>query len=59
MKIGGRHSNNLRYAGDLILLAESSKDLKRLLMKVKNKVPKQDSISTSRDKNRFLVKIVA
>lgn len=35
MKIGGRHTNNLRCADDTISLAESSSDLKPLLMKVK------------------------
>lgn len=34
-KIGGRNSNNLRCADDIILPAESSNDLKRLLMKGK------------------------
>ena len=35
IKIAGRNSNNLRYAGDTILMAESEEDLKSLLMKVK------------------------
>ena len=34
MKIAGRNINNLRYADDTILMAES-KELKSLLMKVK------------------------
>ena len=35
IKIAGRNSNNLRYADDTTLLAESEKELKSLLMKVK------------------------
>ena len=34
-KIAGRNINNLRYADDTILMAESEEDLKSLLMKVK------------------------
>ena len=33
--IAGRNINNLRYADDTTLMAESEKELKRLLMKVK------------------------
>ena len=35
IKIAGRNINNLRYADDTTLLAESEEELKRLLMKVK------------------------
>ena len=35
IKIAGRNTNNLRYADDTILMAESKKELKSLLMKVK------------------------
>ena len=35
IKIVGRNINNLRYAGDTTLMAESEEKLKRLLMKVK------------------------
>ena len=35
IKISGRNINNLRYAGDTTLMAESEQELKRLLMKVK------------------------
>ena len=35
IKIAGRNINNLRYADDTTLLAESKKELKSLLMKVK------------------------
>ena len=34
-KIAGRNINNLRYADDTTLMAESKEELKRLLMKVK------------------------
>ena len=35
IKIAGRNINNLRYADDTTLLAESEEELNRLLMKVK------------------------
>ena len=35
IKIAGRNINNLRYAYDTTLMAESEEELKRLLMKVK------------------------
>ena len=35
IKIGGRNINNLRYADDTPLMAESEEELKSLLMKVK------------------------
>ena len=35
IKISGRNINNLRYADDTTLIAESKEELKRLLMKVK------------------------
>ena len=35
IKIAGRNINNLRYAGDTILMAESEEELKSLLMNVK------------------------
>ena len=35
IKIAGRNINNLRYASDTTLLAESEEELKSLLMKVK------------------------
>ena len=36
IKIAGRNISNLRYAGDTTLTAESNKELKSLLMKVKD-----------------------
>ena len=35
IKIAGRNSNNLRYADDTTLMAESKEELKNLLMEVK------------------------
>ena len=40
IKIAGRNNNNLRYADDTTLMAESEEDLKSLLMKVKNESEK-------------------
>ena len=40
IKIAGRNINNLRYADDTILLAESKEELKSLLMKVKEESEK-------------------
>ena len=40
IKIGGRNINNLRYADDTTLMAESEEELKSLLMKVKEKSEK-------------------
>ena len=35
IKIAGRNINNLRYAGDTTLMAESEEELKSLLVQVK------------------------
>ena len=35
IKIAGRNINNLRYAGDTTLMAETKEELKSLLKKVK------------------------
>ena len=40
IKIAGRNINNLRYAFDTTLMAESEKELKSLLMKVKGEIEK-------------------
>ena len=40
IKIAGRKLNNLRYADDTILMAESEEELKSLLMKVKEESEK-------------------
>jgi len=40
IKIAGRNMNNLRYADDTTLMAESEEELKSLLMKVKEESEK-------------------
>ena len=40
IKISGRNINNLRYADDTTLIAESEEELKSLLMKVKEESEK-------------------
>ena len=42
IKIAGRNINNLRYADDTTLMAESKEKLKNLLMKVKEESEKVD-----------------
>ena len=42
IKISGRNINNLRYADDTTLMAESEEELKSLLMKVKEESEKVD-----------------
>ena len=42
IKTAGRNINNLRYADDTTLMAESEEDLKSLLMKVKEESEKAD-----------------
>ena len=40
IKIAGRNINNLRYADDTTIMAESKEELKSLLMKVKEESEK-------------------
>ena len=40
IKIAGRNINNLKYADDTTLMAESKEELKSLLMKVKEESEK-------------------
>ena len=40
IKIAGRNINNLRYADDTTLMAESKEEMKSLLMKVKRRAKK-------------------
>ena len=42
IKIDGRYIDNLRYADDTTLMAESEEEIKRLLMKVKEESEKTD-----------------
>ena len=48
IKIAGRNINNLRYADDTTLMAESEEELKNLLMKVKKESEKVGLNSTFR-----------
>ena len=54
IKISGRNIHNLRYIGDTPLMAESEKELKSLLMKVK-----EESEKTAVKLNFQITKIVA
>ena len=42
IKIAGKNINNLRYADDTTLIAESGEELKSLMMKVKEESEKVD-----------------
>ena len=53
IKISGRNSNNLRYADDTTLVAESKDELKSLLMKVKEESQK-GWLKTQHSKNEFM-----
>ena len=56
IKIAGRNNNNLRYADDTTLMAESEEELKSLLMKVKEESEKTGlKLSIQRKK----IKIIA
>ena len=50
IKIARRNINNLRYAGDTTLIAESNKELKSLLMKVKEESEKAGLKQHSKNK---------
>ena len=49
IKIAGRNINNLRYADDTTLMAQSEEELKSLLMKVKVESEKVGLSSTLRN----------
>ena len=53
MKIARRNINNLRYADDTILMAESEEELKSLLMKVKHKSEK-DGLKLNIQKTKIM-----
>ena len=55
IKIARRNINNLRYADDTILTAESEEKLKSLLMKVKEESEKA-GLNLNIKKNEFLIK---
>ena len=50
IKIAGRNINNLRYADDTSLMAESKEELKSLLMKVKEE-SKKNCLKTQNSEN--------
>ena len=54
IKIAGRNSNNLRYAGDTILMEESKDILKSLLMKMKQESEKA-GIKLNVQKSKIMV----
>ena len=56
IKIAGRNINNLRYADDTTLMAESEEELKSLLMKVKGK---EESLKVGLKLNIQKTKIMA
>ena len=47
IKIARRNINNLRYADDTTLMAESEEELKSLLMKMKQESEKVDKVQHS------------
>ena len=53
IKIAGRNINNLRYAGDTTLMAETKEELKSLLMKVKEESEKVGLNSTFRKRRSW------
>ena len=53
IKIAGRNINNLRYADDTTLLAESEEELKSLLMKVKEESEK-DGLKLNIQKSKIM-----
>ena len=54
IKIAGRNINNLRYADDTTLMAESEKELKSLLMKVKEE-SENVGLKFNMQKNKIMV----
>ena len=51
-KIARRNINNLRYAGDTILMAESEEELKSLLIKLKEE-SKKSGLNSFKPASRF------
>ena len=54
IKIDGRNINNLRYADDTTLMAESEEELKSLLMKVKEESEKVKSLKLNIQKTKIM-----
>ena len=55
IKIAGRNINNLRYANETTLMAESEEELKSLLMNVKEESENVGSNSTFRKLRSWLL----
>ena len=53
IKIAGRNTNNLRYADDTTLMAESKEEIKSLLMKVKEESEKV-GLKLNSQKNKIM-----
>ena len=53
IKIGGRNINNLRYADDTTLVAESEEELKNLLMRVKEESGKKNGLKLNIQKAKI------
>ena len=53
IKIAGRNINNLRYADDIPLMAESEEELKSLLMRMKEESEKDD-LKRSTQNNKIM-----
>ena len=51
IKIAGRNINNLRYADNTILTAESKEELKSLLMKVKDQESEKIGLKIQQSEN--------
>ena len=56
IKIAGRNINNLRYADDITLMAESEEELKSFLMKVKEESEK-GGLKFNIQKTKFIASI--
>ena len=54
IKIAGRNINNLRYADETTLMAESEEELKSLMMKVKGESQK-DGLKLNIQKTKIMV----
>ena len=55
IKIAGENINNLRYAGDTTLMAESEEELKNLLMRVKEEKEKASlKLNIKKKKKRIM-----
>ena len=53
IQIGGRNINNLRYADDTTLVAESEEELKNLLMRVKEESGKKNGLKLNIQKAKI------